>query len=102
MIPSKYTCDGANVSPQISWENIPEGTKSLALICDDPDAPMGTFVHWVLYDIPPMIKELPENILPEKYCLVELNMESMIFVNMAMEVLVRRVALIDIILSSMH
>ncbi|HHW60074.1 MAG TPA: YbhB/YbcL family Raf kinase inhibitor-like protein [Bacteroidales bacterium] len=66
MIPSKYTCDGANVSPQISWENIPEGTKSLALICDDPDAPMGTFVHWVLYDIPPMIKELPENILPEK------------------------------------
>jgi len=53
MIPKKYTCDDANVSPPLSWNDVPEGTKSLALICDDPDAPMGTWVHWVLYDLPP-------------------------------------------------
>ncbi|MCK4349504.1 MAG: YbhB/YbcL family Raf kinase inhibitor-like protein, partial [Candidatus Krumholzibacteria bacterium] len=47
-IPSKYTCDGADVSPPLEWSNVPEDTKSLALICDDPDAPMGTWVHWVL------------------------------------------------------
>ncbi|MCF8302402.1 MAG: YbhB/YbcL family Raf kinase inhibitor-like protein [Bacteroidales bacterium] len=60
MIPDKYTCDGEDISPQLSFENVPEGTKSLALICDDPDAPMGTFVHWVLFNIPPDTKELPE------------------------------------------
>jgi Raf kinase inhibitor-like YbhB/YbcL family protein len=51
MIPSKYTCNGADVSPPLEWSNTPEGTKSLALICDDPDAPMGTWVHWVLYGL---------------------------------------------------
>lgn len=62
MIPSKYTCDGADVSPPISWAGIPEGTKSISLICDDPDAPMGTWVHWVLYDLKPDISQLPEGI----------------------------------------
>ncbi len=58
-IPAKYTCQGSDVSPALKWDSPPAGTKSLALICDDPDAPMGTWVHWVLYDIPvrPAIEE---------------------------------------------
>jgi hypothetical protein len=62
MIPRKYTCDGPNISPPLAWSSVPEGTKSLALICDDPDAPMGTWVHWVLFNLPPDTKELHENI----------------------------------------
>lgn len=62
MIPKRYTCEGEDVSPPLSWDNIPEGTESIALICDDPDAPMGTWVHWVIYNIPPAVRELPENI----------------------------------------
>ena len=53
MIPPKYTCDGENISPPINWGNKPAGTKSIALICDDPDAPSDTWVHWVIYNIPP-------------------------------------------------
>ena len=53
MIPAKYTCDGADFSPPLEWSGSPAGTKSFALICDDPDAPMGTWVHWVIFDIPP-------------------------------------------------
>ena len=56
----KYTCDGPDISPPLNWSAPPEGTKSLALICDDPDAPMGTWVHWVLFNIPPDITGLPE------------------------------------------
>ena len=59
-IPSRYTCDGEDVSPPITWTSPPAGTKSLALISDDPDAPMGTWVHWVVYNIPPAIQQLPE------------------------------------------
>jgi len=66
MIPQKYTCDGPNVSPPLTWGEVPDNTKSLALISDDPDAPVGTWVHWVIYNIPPTIKELPENIPPQK------------------------------------
>ncbi|MCJ7812156.1 YbhB/YbcL family Raf kinase inhibitor-like protein [bacterium] len=62
MIPVKYTCDGLDVSPPLTWSNVPDGTKSLALICDDPDAPMGTWVHWILFNLPPEIKMLPENV----------------------------------------
>lgn len=65
-IPSKYTCDGANISPPLKWSEVPEGTKSIALICDDPDAPIGDWVHWVLYNIPPEIKELKENFPSDK------------------------------------
>ncbi|RLB41089.1 MAG: YbhB/YbcL family Raf kinase inhibitor-like protein [Deltaproteobacteria bacterium] len=61
-IPVKYTCDGEDVSPPLRWEGVPDGAKSLALICDDPDAPMGTWVHWVLFNIPPDVTELPEKI----------------------------------------
>lgn len=62
MIPPKYTCDRENVSPPLRWDEPPVGTQSFALICDDPDAPMGTFVHWVLYDLPPETRQLPEAI----------------------------------------
>lgn len=62
MIPGKFTCDGTDVSPAIEWSSLPEGTKSLALICDDPDAPVGTWIHWVYYDIPAELKGLPEDV----------------------------------------
>ena len=66
MIPQNYTCDGEDISPPLAWSGVPDGTKSLALICDDPDAPMGTWVHWVLFNIPAHIRELPAAIPPEK------------------------------------
>jgi len=66
MIPAKYTCDGQDISPPLAWREAPAGTKSFALICDDPDAPMGTWVHWVVYNIPPNIDKLDENVKPEK------------------------------------
>jgi len=62
MIPPRHTCDGANVSPALAWSGVPENAAALALICDDPDAPMGTWVHWVLYDLPPEVTELPEGV----------------------------------------
>ena len=66
MIPQNYACDGEDISPPLAWSGVPDGTKSLALICDDPDAPMGTWVHWVLFNVSAHIMELPANILPEK------------------------------------
>mgnify|MGYP003807477897 CR=1 FL=1 len=66
MIPPRYTCDGENVSPPIAWKGVPEGTRSITIICEDPDAPMGTFVHWVYYDIPPTAGGLPEGIPCDK------------------------------------
>jgi Raf kinase inhibitor-like YbhB/YbcL family protein len=62
MIPIQYTCDGADISPQLAWSNVPEGTKSFALICDDPDAPVGDWVHWVMFNIPSETRELKEEI----------------------------------------
>jgi Raf kinase inhibitor-like YbhB/YbcL family protein len=61
-IPARYTCDGLDVSPPLSWSSLPDGTQSLALIADDPDAPRGTFVHWVLYNLPPDTHRLPEDV----------------------------------------
>ena len=61
-IPKVYTCDGDDVSPAIVWHEPPTGTKSFAVICDDPDAPMGTWVHWVIYSIPLEQTQLGENI----------------------------------------
>lgn len=66
MIPRRYTCDGEDVSPPLEWTGVPDGTKSLALICDDPDAPMGTWVHWVVFNLPPGSEGLPEQVLSEK------------------------------------
>ena len=64
MIPSKYTCDGADVSPPLLIGNVPEKTRSLALIVDDPDAPMGTWVHWVVWNIGADTSKIPENSVP--------------------------------------
>jgi len=66
MIPRSYTCDGEDVSPPLAWTGVPEGTKSLALICDDPDAPVGTWVHWVLFNLPADINGLSANVPPDK------------------------------------
>lgn len=60
MIPKKFACNGDDVSPEVSWDGAPAGTKSFALIVDDPDAPSGDHVHWVVYNIPPDVKELTE------------------------------------------
>jgi len=59
-IPQKYTCEGENVSPPLSFEGIPKGTKSLALIVDDPDAPSGTFDHWIAWNLSPQSTVLSE------------------------------------------
>jgi Raf kinase inhibitor-like YbhB/YbcL family protein len=59
-IPMKYTCDGEDISPPLTWRGIPETANSIALICDDPDAPSGTWVHWVLYDLPANLTALNE------------------------------------------
>jgi len=61
-IPAKHTCDGDDVSPPLQWTNAPANTRSFALICDDPDAPMGTWVHWVIYDLPANAGTLPEDV----------------------------------------
>jgi hypothetical protein len=62
MIPKKHTCDSEDVSPALSWSATPAGTKCLVLICDDPDAPVGTWVHWVLFALKPNVNELPEGV----------------------------------------
>ena len=59
-IPRRHTCDGEDVSPPLSWSRPPQGTGSLVIVCDDPDAPAGTWVHWVLYDLSPDVTALPE------------------------------------------
>ena len=61
-IPKKFTCDGPDASPPLAWTDPPAGTQSFALIMDDPDAPVGTWVHWVLYDLPASARELPEGV----------------------------------------
>jgi len=61
-IPRQYTCDGNGGSPPLTFSGVPAGTKGLALICDDPDAPSGVFVHWVLFDLPPATAKLPESV----------------------------------------
>lgn len=63
-IPTKYTCDGEDISPPLQWSNPPQGAQSFALIMDDPDAPVGTWVHWVLFNLPANIQELPEQATP--------------------------------------
>lgn len=65
-IPKKYTCDGANVNPPLKISNVPSNTKSLAMVFDDIDAPRGTYVHWILWNIDPTVKEIKENSVPEK------------------------------------
>jgi Raf kinase inhibitor-like YbhB/YbcL family protein len=66
MIPKKYTCDGENISPPVSWEGVPQQTKTVALIADDPDAPAKVWVHWVVFDLPAAVNSLPENIAAQE------------------------------------
>ena len=61
-IPAEYTCEGKNISPALLWSSIPAGAKTIALIMDDPDAPRGTFVHWVLYNIPAIAQKLSKGV----------------------------------------
>lgn len=65
-IPAEHTCDGRDASPALAWSSAPERTKTFALICDDPDAPRGTFVHWVIYDLPATTQRLAEGMPRQK------------------------------------
>jgi Raf kinase inhibitor-like YbhB/YbcL family protein len=62
LIPAKYTCDGSDTSPALAWSEPPAGTQSFALVVDDPDAPKKTVTHWLLYDLPPATRALPEGV----------------------------------------
>lgn len=62
LIPQKYTCDGKGISPPLKWEGAPTGTRAYALIMDDPDAPVGTWDHWILFNIPASVNELEEGL----------------------------------------
>jgi phosphatidylethanolamine-binding protein (PEBP) family uncharacterized protein len=66
-IPARFTCDGSDASPALKWSGLPSEAKSLVLIADDPDAPVGTWVHWVLYDLPASASELPEDAPKSQY-----------------------------------
>jgi len=61
-IPVKHTCDGGDVSPPLAWSGAPAGTRCFVLVADDPDAPAGSWVHWVVYNVPAAVSELPENV----------------------------------------
>ena len=65
-IPQQYTCDGDDISPPLQWAELPEQTKTLALICDDPDAPNGVWDHWIMFNIKPELNGLEENV-PKKF-----------------------------------
>jgi len=65
-IPDKYSCRGQDINPELHWENVPEGTKSFALSIKDPDAPIGTFVHWLVYDMDKDTHHIPEDTVPGK------------------------------------
>src|SRR5207237_10680002 len=65
-IPRQYTCDGVNISPPIEWNGVPKSAKTIAIIADDPDAPSGTWVHWVVYNLPAENIGLVENLPPSE------------------------------------
>ncbi len=65
-VPKLYTCDGDDISPPLDWRNLPDSVESIAIICDDPDAPMGTWIHWVIYNISSENDGIAENIPKDK------------------------------------
>lgn len=65
-IPTKYTCSGANISPALAWSGIPAAARALALICDDPDAPGGTFTHWLIWNLPVTLAGFHDRVLARK------------------------------------
>ena len=76
MIPDEFTCKSRDISPSISWKGIPDETKSITLIMDDPDAPGGTFVHWVIYNMPAKTRNLPKG-MPHDKTLADGSMQGM-------------------------
>ena len=64
-LPKEYTCDGDGYSPPLSWSEVPSSARSLVIVSADPDAPAGTFMHWIVFNLPPEVKELPKNTTPE-------------------------------------
>ena len=74
-VPKEFTCDGADRSPHLAWSAVPAGTKSFALIASDPDAPVGTFVHWVLYNLPGTALDLAEG-LPKQARLADGSLQG--------------------------
>jgi Raf kinase inhibitor-like YbhB/YbcL family protein len=64
-LPKRYSCDGEDLSPPLSWSDAPGNVRSFAVFCDDPDAPSGTFHHWAVYDIPKVVTALAEGFAPE-------------------------------------
>jgi Raf kinase inhibitor-like YbhB/YbcL family protein len=101
MIPSKFTCDGENISPELNWSGSPGGTKTFALIVEDPDAQGGIFVHWVLYNIPAGVTGLPEGTISENLHQEKLSRELIILAKMNTAVPVRLQELTDIFLRFM-
>ncbi len=73
VIPVKYTCDGEDVSPALVFSDVPAGTKTLTMICNDPDAPVGDWVHWIIYNMPPDIKHIPENVIRAVSAIVKID-----------------------------
>ncbi len=71
MIPREFTCDGAGKSPPLQWSDVPQAARSLVLICDDPDAPMGTWSHWVLYDLDPSVTSFDAGVAAEPVVTLE-------------------------------
>lgn len=65
VIPTRHSCEGDDLSPPLSWSNVPDGTRAFALICEDPDAPVGTWDHWVIFNLPGELTSLPEGVTAE-------------------------------------
>ncbi len=64
-VPMRHSCEGEDVSPALSWRGLPEGCRSLALVCEDPDAPGGIWYHWAIFDIPAETRELADGVPPQ-------------------------------------
>ncbi len=75
-VPARFTCDGEDINPELRWSEVPEGTKSFALMVWDPDAPMGTFIHWMVYNIPADKREIKQGEIPGKQVINDFGKEN--------------------------